>query len=138
MNAIDTNILIYAHDPRDSIKMVRARELVLDIEKPVLLWQVACEFLAASRKLKEFGFDISSAEHVVSGLRQAWATFLPSWAVFELASVLRRDRGFSLWDSLIVASCLEGRVHRLYSEDLVGFGRVDRLEIVNPFADDHR
>ncbi len=49
MNAADTNILIYVHDPRDPTKQEKAERLVASLTDGVLLWQVACEFVAASR-----------------------------------------------------------------------------------------
>jgi len=43
MNAVDTNVLIYAHDPRDPVKQNRAAELIASLTDGVLLWQVSCE-----------------------------------------------------------------------------------------------
>lgn len=51
MNVVDTNIWIYCHDTRDPAKQQRARELVRTVRPLTLLWQVGCEFIAASRKL---------------------------------------------------------------------------------------
>lgn len=55
MNAVDTNILIYVHDPRDLVKQATATSLITSLTDVVLLWQVACEYLAASRKLEPLG-----------------------------------------------------------------------------------
>jgi predicted nucleic acid-binding protein len=55
MNAVDTNLLIYVHDPRDPPKQATADALVKSLIDGVLLWQVACEFIAASRKLEPYG-----------------------------------------------------------------------------------
>jgi hypothetical protein len=49
MNAVDTNVLLYVHDPRDVTKQVTASNLLQSLTDGVLLWQVACEYLAASR-----------------------------------------------------------------------------------------
>jgi len=51
MTAVDTNVFLYAHDPRDSRKQAIALSLLGSLNDGVLLWQVACEFLAAGRKL---------------------------------------------------------------------------------------
>ena len=58
MNAVDTNILIYVNDPRDTDKQARAASLISGLTDGVLLWQVACEYLAASHKLEPLGYDI--------------------------------------------------------------------------------
>jgi len=48
MNAVDTNVLLYVHDPRDATKQVTAANLLQSLADGVLLWQVACEYLAAA------------------------------------------------------------------------------------------
>ena len=57
MNAVDTNVLIYAHDPRDQRKQNLAATLLSSLSDGVLLWQVACEYVSASRKLAAFGLN---------------------------------------------------------------------------------
>lgn len=100
----------------------------------MLLWQVACEFVAASRKLKEQGF---TAVHAWDRLAEYMALFpliLPTPAVFERARLLHLQDGWSFWDAMVVAACLECGVTSLYSEDLPGRNLHDKLEIINPFA----
>ena len=59
MNAVDTNVLIYTHDPRDPAKQNKAVALVASLADGVLLWQVACEYIAASRKLTAYGLSLA-------------------------------------------------------------------------------
>lgn len=134
MNAVDTNILIYVHDPRDNRKQEEAARLIESLTESVLLWQVACEFVAASRKLTAFGFGVSDAWREVRRLRALWATKLPSLEVMERAEDLMRSYSLSFWDAMIVAACLEAGVRRLYSEDFDDSATATGLEIVNPFA----
>jgi predicted nucleic acid-binding protein len=56
MIALDTNVLIYACDRSSPERQKRATELIDRATDGVLLWQVACEFVAASRKLASQGF----------------------------------------------------------------------------------
>ncbi len=56
MVALDTKVLIYACDKADPERQQIALDLVSGPGDGVLLWQVACEFVAASRKLKSQGF----------------------------------------------------------------------------------
>ena len=51
MIALDTNVLIYACDKADPRRQKIALDLVSNTPDAVILWQVACEFIAASRKL---------------------------------------------------------------------------------------
>ena len=51
MIALDTNVLIYACDKADLKRQQVALDLVSSAADGVLLWQVACEFVAASSRL---------------------------------------------------------------------------------------
>jgi predicted nucleic acid-binding protein len=133
MNAVDTNILIYVHDPRDPAKQTTAASLLQSLTDGVLLWQVACEYLAASRKLEPIGYNRSQAWQDIRDLRRVWPTLLPAWNVMDRAERLLNRYSLLFWDAMIIAACLEGRVTRLYSEDFDAYPRVDGLEIVNPF-----
>jgi hypothetical protein len=57
MNAVDTNLWIYCHDTRDPNKQLVAQHLIATLRPLALPWQVGCEFIAASRKLAQQGFD---------------------------------------------------------------------------------
>jgi predicted nucleic acid-binding protein len=133
MNAVDTNILFYAHDPRDLAKQEVALSLIDSLDDGALLWQVANEFLWSSRKLEPLGFPASRAWVEIRELRRSWATILPTWTTMDLAGELLSKYSLSFWDAMIVAACLEGGVNCLYTEDLGGQPRIGTLEIVNPF-----
>jgi predicted nucleic acid-binding protein len=133
MNAVDTNVLLYVHDPRDRDKQAAAAALLQSLTDGVLLWQVACEYIAASRKSEPFGYSRAQAWRDISDLRRVWTSMLPSWGVLERAERLLDSYSLSFWDAMIIAACLEGGVTRLYSEYFDSYPQVDRLEIVNPF-----
>ena len=133
MNAVDTNILIYVHDRREVKKQAVAESLVRALPEGVLLWQVACEYISASRKLEPFGYSREKAWQDIHKLRRLWVTQLPTWETFERTEELLRRYRLSSWDALIIAACLEAGVRRLYSEDFDASARAEGLEIVNPF-----
>ncbi len=83
MNAIDTNVLMYAFDPRDPEKRRRARELITALDDGALPFQVACEFMSASKKLESSGFNPETAGQVLEKLRAVWSTILPTWEVLD-------------------------------------------------------
>ncbi|NET58584.1 MAG: PIN domain-containing protein [Symploca sp. SIO2E6] len=132
MNAVDTNILIYVNDPRDPAKQAIAVSLVSGLTDGVLIWQVACEYLAASRKLEPLGYDRAQAYQYIRDLQQVWHTALPNWTVIDCAEELMSRFSLSHWDSMVVAACLEANVQTLYTEDF-GYSDIDSLKIVNPF-----
>ena len=134
MNAVDTNILIYVHDYRETVKRELAESLIETLTDAVLLWQVACEYIAVSRKLEPFGYSRQKAWEDLRKLRSLWTTQLPTWNVLSRAEDLTQHYSLSSWDALIIAACLEGGVTRLYSEDFDESVHAEGIEVVNPFA----
>lgn len=133
MIAVDTNILLYVHDPRDARKQRIAMELVNSLDDPALLWQVACEYVAAARKLTPFGLTVAAALDNIHTLRRIWTCCGPTWDVLDEAERLITRYSLSFWDALLVASCLVHGVEKLYTEDLSGYGSIGGVEIVDPF-----
>ncbi|MGH9962235.1 MAG: PIN domain-containing protein [Pyrinomonadaceae bacterium] len=134
MNAVDTKVLIYARDPRDSVKQQKARALTSNLTDGALLWQVACEFIAASRKLTAVGYTQAQAWGELEQLRVLWKLIVPSENVFVRAEQLTASHNLSFWDAMIVAACMEGNITRLYTEDFDNsLTQTTGVEIVNPF-----
>jgi predicted nucleic acid-binding protein len=133
MNAVDTNVLIYACDARDPKRREAARAIMTGLAEPVLLWQVACEFIAASRKLETQGFTAHAAWGQLTALCEAWRLVVPEPAVLPRAQTLHTSHQTSFWDAMLFAACLEAGVTRLYTEDLPGTA-IAGLEIQNRFA----
>jgi predicted nucleic acid-binding protein len=134
MNAVDTNVLFYAHDPREPAKRSRAMSLIESLDDGALLWQVACEFVAASRKLEPHGFSRDRAWEELRVMPRVWATVLPTWPAIDRAEKLLTRYSLSYWDAMIVGACLEGGISRLYTEDYAAYPKIDGLEIINPFG----
>jgi predicted nucleic acid-binding protein len=134
MNAVDTNVLIYARDPRDAVKWRKARELGHTLPDGALLWQVGCEFIAASRKLTPIGYSQAQAWRELEQLRVLWKLILSSEKVFVLAEQFTSVHNLSFWDAMIVAACVEGGITRLYTEDFDdSVSKTTGVEVVNPF-----
>lgn len=133
MNDVDTNILIYSCDERDPVSQAKAREVMSSLVRPVLLWQVGCEFIAASRKLADHGFTQRAAWAQLSMLVNAWGLALPRPTLLTHAQALHLQSQVAFWDALLYAACRDAGVTRLYSEDVPG-SAIPGLQIVNPFA----
>jgi len=104
------------------------------LSEGALLWQVACEFVAASRKLAQFGFTQAQAWRELKDLRGLWKVIVPSENVLSRAEQLTATHNLSFWDSMIIAACMEGGVTRLYTEDFDNaISKETGVEIVNPF-----
>jgi predicted nucleic acid-binding protein len=98
MNAVDTNVLIYVHADRDPVKQATADALVQSLTDAVLLWQVVCEYIAASRKLAASGYSVEMAWQDIRKLQTVWETKLPTLGVLTRAEersstrLRRRDK----------------------------------------------
>jgi predicted nucleic acid-binding protein len=134
MIALDTNVLIYCCDKRDPRRQKIALDLVADTTEGVLPWQVACEFIAASRKLAEQGFTAAHAWQRLAEFLSLFPLLMPTPVVLERARALHLEQQWAFWDATLVSACLETGVSRLYSEDLPGRTKIESLEIVSPFA----
>ena len=133
MIAIDTNILIYACDQADPRRQKIALDLIADTQDGVLLWQVACEFLAASRKLNKQGFSPAHAWNRLGEFRDLLPLVLPTDGNLIRAKEFHLTRGVSVWDAVILAACVEAGVEILYSEDLPGFEDFGGVRVITPF-----
>jgi predicted nucleic acid-binding protein len=133
MIALDTNVLVYACDEAEPARQKRAIELIETTTDGVLLWQVACEFIAASRKLSSRGFTPAQAWQRLDEFLDLFPVALPTTDIFGRARELHVGRQLSFWDATIIAACIEQSITRLYSEDIPA-QRVPELEIINPFV----
>jgi predicted nucleic acid-binding protein len=139
MNAIDTNIFVYALDTDEPVKQVKAQALLQRLAPArgdtILLWQVAGELLSNLRKRETAG-RITTAE-VEAHFRDFLAMFplaIPTAQVFVTYFDLRARFSLSHWDALLLAACKEAGVTTLYSEDMDSGTDYDGLTIVNPFT----
>jgi len=133
MNAVDTNVLIYACDSCDEAKQSRALALLESLPDCVLLWQVAHEFIASSRKLASHGF---TPQHAWARLDEFCATMTlvpPSPAALTLTRQFHEIARVSFWDAALLAACADAGVRTLYSVDVPG-SEIELVRVVNPFA----
>jgi predicted nucleic acid-binding protein len=134
MIALDTNVLIYACDKAEPARQQTALNLISSISGGVLPWQVACEFIAASRKLDPQGFTPADAWARLADFLELFPLVIPAGSsVLDRARHLHLTGNVAFWDAMIIAACLEAGVRILYSEDLPG-GQIDDLSIINPFS----
>ena len=100
----------------------------------VLLWQVACEFVGASKKLAASGLTRAEAWQILDGYLETFELVTPSPAVLGQAQALHLKRQWSFWDALLIGACVEAGVQTLFSEDLPGSSPPEPLKIVNPLG----
>ena len=134
---LDTNIFVYSFDASSPKKAEQARKLIrnaIETGGGIISYQVVQEFFNVA--LRRFSKPMSSldAEQYLS------TTFRPLLAVHSSPALygeaLRIGARFKLpwYDSLIVASAIEGECGVLYSEDFQDGQQIGSLTLSNPFA----
>ena len=139
MNAIDTNVFVYAFDVDEPVKRAKANELLgrlaISSAETILLWQVAVELLSCFRRWESAG-RISS-ENLKATFGDVLVMFelkLPSPSIFSITFDLRSRYSLSHWDSLLIAACKEAGVEKLFTEDMSDGADYDGVKVINPFV----
>ncbi|HTC40926.1 MAG TPA: PIN domain-containing protein [Candidatus Acidoferrales bacterium] len=134
---LDTNVFVYSFDASSPKKAEQARKLIrnaIETGGGIISYQVVQEFFNVA--LRRFSKPMSSldAEQYLS------TTFRPLLSVHSSPALygeaLRIGARFQLpwYDSLIVASAIEGQCEVLYSEDFQDGQQVGSVKLSNPFA----
>jgi predicted nucleic acid-binding protein len=131
----DTNLLVYALDPAEPTKRARAAELLRAvivrgalIVSPQILNECYRVVTDKRRLLPKEAAQAYIGELVPFCLAPLDAT------TTQLAFDVQERLGLSWWDSLVVASAIQGGADTLLSEDIAG--RHDRtpLRFLDPFT----
>jgi predicted nucleic acid-binding protein len=134
---LDTNIFVYSFDAGSPKKAARAADLIrraIETKAGMVSYQVVEEFFNLA--LRRFAQPMSGGE----AEQYLATTFRPLLAVhsshdlFGHALQLNSRHKLAWYDSLIVASAIQGRCSILYSEDLQHERRFGDLRIENPFS----
>ena len=138
MNAVDTNVLVYAIDSSEPTKQAQAIDLLNELipsSTSLLLWQVAGEYLSCLRRFAAAGrFPHSDIEADMLDLLSMFPLVLPTEGVIPRSLSLTSRYSLSHWDSMLIAACIEAGIDTLYSEDLDAGMTYDSVSIINPFS----
>jgi len=134
---IDTNILVYGHDPRDLEKQERS-QIVLDLliraGSAVLSIQCLNEFYRAVRWRVPEPFTATEALGEVSRFARN-CRVLPLTSTAALDGMRACEQySMSFWDALIWAVAKEGGIPQLLTEDFDDGAQVEGVQFVNPFT----
>jgi len=128
----DTNVLVYAFDPREASKQRIALDLIrAHVEDG--------DFTISTQVLQEFCAVVLRRGLLVADLAmEAAASFAEDCRATTPQGVLRglalaRQHRLSIWDGLIVQAALDAGCTTLLSEDLGHGQRFGALQVVDPF-----
>ncbi|MGH9573901.1 MAG: PIN domain-containing protein [Candidatus Acidiferrales bacterium] len=133
---LDTNIFAYSFDQSASKKSAQAVTLIrkaIETGNGIVSYQVVQEFVNVA--LRKFPNRMSYAEadqYLSTTLRPLLAVF-PSYGLYTQALHLAYRHKLAWYDSLIVASAIEGQCAVLFSEDFQNRQEFGNLRIENPF-----
>jgi predicted nucleic acid-binding protein len=131
---VDTNVLLYAQDPRDAHKQKAAEQWLSWCwhgQKGGLSTQVVNELYANLRRIAP-SLPLAEARAMVRRYR-GWKCWTVDDATVDLAWLLQDRFTLSYWDGLMVAAAQQMGSTYLLTEDLQHEQQFDRLQVINPF-----
>jgi hypothetical protein len=141
VNAVDTNLLVYAHRADTSFHVSArrvVRELAEGAEAWAIPWPCVHEFIAVvtNPRIWKQPTPIETALAQVNAWRSSPKLFLLGedegyWSVFETVIVDSRVAGAKVHDARIAALAMHHRVDHLLTADR-DFSRFSKLKVKNP------
>lgn len=133
---LDTNIFIYSFDHSVPKKAQRATRLIGDAiktRKGIVSYQVVQEFFNVALRRFAQPMSIADAQQYLSTTFRPLLSVHSSQALYGEALQISARYKLSWYDSLIVASGIEGGCETLYSEDLQNGQQFGSMKVSNPF-----
>ena len=133
---VDTNVLVYAYDPRDRKKQERAQAILARLvprDLAVISVQCLTEFFRAVRwRLPEPLSPDDALSQVVRLARACRVLDLTSWIVLEACRASNTYQ-VSIWDALIWASAKVNQIPDVLTEDWKHERVLEGVRFLNPF-----
>lgn len=133
---VDTNVLVYAYDPRDRAKQERAQavlERIVPAGLAVVSVQCLTEFFRVVRwRLPEPLTADEALSRVAHLARVCWVVDLTSWIVLEACRGSNTHQ-LSIWDALIWAAAKVNQIPNVLSEDMEHERVLEGVRFLNPF-----
>ncbi len=133
---LDTNIFIYSFDHAHPHKQKKAQHLIdasLKNKNGIISSQVIQEFFNVATKKFSVTMSQKECEIYLEQVLSPLCVIFPSLGLFSKALKLHHKTSYALYDSLILAACIEAKCNTLFSEDLQHSQTVEGVKIINPF-----
>jgi predicted nucleic acid-binding protein len=133
---IDTKILIYSFDSRDTVKQDKARNLIATVMEKgtgIISYQVIQEFLNVATQKFDRNLTYSDAQRYLNIVLEPLCEVVSSMELFHQALEIMDQWRYSFSDSLIIASAIQADCDILYTEDMQHNQKIRSLTIKNPF-----
>lgn len=133
---LDTNILVYSFSPQFLSKQKKSLALIgeaLEDSAGMISYQVVQEFLNVALHKFEKPLCWEESYQYFEEVLGPLCSVYPDPELYRHALRIRHETGYRFYDSLIIASAIEGGCRILYSEDLQDGRKIGELSIKNPF-----
>lgn len=131
---VDTNVLIYALDPRDAAKQLAAQAWLTRCwqeRSGRVSAQVLNEFYVNLVRINGGAFKARARAEVRHLM--AWHPCAIDGAMLETAWGIADEAYLSHWDALIIAAAIHQNCETVLSEDMQHGQTIEGVRIVNPF-----
>jgi predicted nucleic acid-binding protein len=131
---VDTNILLYAHDPSAGVKRDRARQLLEHLwttGEGVLSTQVVQELCINLRRKVKPPLPVDEIRRLVEDYL-SWEIVINSPESAIQALEIEARHKISYWDALVLQAAESAGATILYSEDLAACQKYGTVRVVNP------
>lgn len=131
---VDTNVLIYALDPRDGVKQAAAQAWLTRCwqeRSGRVSTQVLNEFYVNLVRINGDAFQARARAEIRHLM--AWNPCATDGALLETAWGIADEANVSHWDALIIAAAISQGCDTLLSEDLQHGQTIAGVRIVSPF-----
>ena len=134
---VDTNLLIYSHDPADPSKQQRAIEVLDHLHSTGagrLSTQTLAEFFAVAIRGKKPLLTAKQAAQQLENLSSSWPVLnITPLIVIDAARGVRSHK-FAYWDSQLWATARLNQIPVIFTEDFDVGATIEGIRFVNPFA----
>ena|ERR1700724_3937980 len=134
---LDTNIFVYSFDPSSPKKAAQAKKLIrtaIETRGGIVSYQVVQEFFNVALRRFAKPMNEADAEQYLATTFRPLLSVHSSLALYGEALRIGARFRLAWYDSLIVASAVEGQCGVLYSEDFQDGQQIGTVTISNPFA----
>jgi predicted nucleic acid-binding protein len=133
---VDTNVLLYAYDPRDRSKQEQAQvclERLAITRLGALSAQVLGEFFWVATRRLDPPLSVQEAERSLANYARSWPVYdITSTEVLEAVRAVQRYK-FAYWDALVWATAKLWEVPNVLTEDKPSSELLEGVRFVNPF-----
>ena len=133
---LDTNILVYAFDPKAKSKREYAQLRItraVATGDAVISFQVVQEFLSLALRKFPRPMTQPEAQAYLSQVLMPLCEVFPDASLYSSALSIADETGWAFYDSLIVSAALAAECSVLLTEDLQHGRTIRGMQIRNPF-----